>query len=207
MNATRRAATWWRGVLGRATRDDPDTSAAGRDAVGEVLDDLSFEQVFEHIVDSAGDLVVLVDGAGRIRFASQAVIDLLGWRPEQVHGQSIAALADPAHLDRLRSLTEIRNAEEPQPAPVQVRLRTADGRWRELEWVISIPRSTEPGAAVLTGQEVVERIELPAELPPVPRRESTPEAVRPRPSEQHPALPPEQQQPAERDTFTDLPGS
>jgi len=142
----------------------------------------TFEQVFEHIVDSSGGLVVLVDGAGRIRFASQAVIDLLGRRPEQIHGQSIAALVYQADLDRFRSLTDVRHPGDPQAAPVRARLRAADGRWRTLEWVISIPRSTDPGAAVLTGQEVGARIELPAELPPEPRR--TP-----------------------RDSLTDLPGS
>jgi hypothetical protein len=87
-----------------------------------------------------------------------------------------------ADLDRLRSLSELRNPEDPPPAPVHVRLRAADGSWRALEWAISIPRSTEPGAAVLSGQEVRDRIDLPAELPPEPRR-------------------------SPRDTFTDLPGS
>jgi PAS domain S-box-containing protein len=187
VSAMRHAATWWRRVLGRATWDDPGASAdvrgaPSRDPLGEVIEDLTFERVFEHIVDSSGDLVVLVDGAGRIRFASQAVIDLLGRRPEQIHGQSIAALVYQADLDRFRSLTDVRHPGDPQAAPVRARLRAADGRWRTLEWVISIPRSTDPGAAVLTGQEVGARIELPAELPPEPRR--TP-----------------------RDSLTDLPGS
>jgi PAS domain S-box-containing protein len=204
VSATRRAVTWWRQVLGGTTRDDrddADASAVGRDAVGAMLDDLAFQQVFEHIVDS--ELVVLVDGDGRIRFASRAVVDLLGRRPEQVHGESIAALMHEADLDRFRLLTDIRNPEDPQAAPVHVRLRAADGRWRTLEWVISIPRSTEPGVAVLTGHVVSRRIELPAELPPEPRRESQPV---PRPAQPRPVLPPEQQ-PAPQDTLTDLPGS
>jgi len=192
VSAIRLAAMWWRRVLGRENRDDPRASATAFDAagsavdiavgsaVGKVLEDLAFEQVFEHIVDS--DLVVLVDGDGRIRFASRPVLDLLGRRPEEVHGQSVAALVHEADLERLRSLTDVRNPEDPPSSAVQVRLRAADGRWRALEWVISIPRSTEPGAAVLTGQEVGGRIVLPKELPPEPRR--TP-----------------------RDTLTDLPGS
>ena len=88
---------------------------------------------FEAILGLTRDLVLMLDGNGRIREASQSWMDELGWSPEELRGREYAGFVHPADLARSTiEFARVLGGDIPFEFVHRWRVRT--GGWRRLEW-------------------------------------------------------------------------
>jgi diguanylate cyclase (GGDEF)-like protein/PAS domain S-box-containing protein len=142
--------------------DDLGTAAVAFNALLAALDR---ERRFRSVVHATNDVMVLLTPAGEVSFVSDSVTAVLGWSREQLLGRHAGELLSP----------EDDHLFDPAGAPITndgelsqvflVRVRHADGSWRQLE-VSSSDRRDDPdiGALLLTARDVTERLELQARL-------------------------------------------
>lgn len=95
------------------------------------LSQVGSPEFFRAVVDTSANPFVILDGEFILRYASPSIELLLGHRPEDWIGRSVAELLDPDSLHTaLVGLSEIESASlDPDwvGAPVRIRLVTADG--------------------------------------------------------------------------------
>jgi diguanylate cyclase (GGDEF)-like protein/PAS domain S-box-containing protein len=105
----------------------------------------------------------VLDGEGRITLVSDSLTQVLGWAPDQVRGRTLAGLVHTGDLEALLTLLDpVPPDRAVQPRP-RLRLRSASGRWRILEWAHSGTRSSA-GAIVLSGRDVTQQEHMEREL-------------------------------------------
>jgi diguanylate cyclase (GGDEF)-like protein/PAS domain S-box-containing protein len=142
------------------------------DAVDDLVAALECERAFRAVVDSIGDLVLMVDPTGVVGYASEAVGPVLGRCPVELTGRPLASLVHTADLELLLALLDPAGrpdpAARPDPAPAagrpRVRLRAADGGWRVLELVVSMPSTDPVSWVLLSGRDVTGQMALEQEL-------------------------------------------
>lgn len=88
-------------------------------------------------LDRCSDLFVVIDADTTVRWASAAIEPLLGHRPTDVVGRSMAEYVHPDDLARAAEVVGLATAgpyrQEVAITPALYRIRHADGRWIELE--------------------------------------------------------------------------
>lgn len=81
---------------------------------------------------TVSDVVVQVEADGTVAWASPVVTDVLGHRPEDLVGADPIVIAHPDEVEELRRLRgRVLMGEEIAPLPL--RLRAADGSWRQVQ--------------------------------------------------------------------------
>ncbi len=161
------ASGWEPGRLRSLALDVQSDDEVGRvaSAVNALIDALESEHAFRAIVDASGDLVVVLNDATRVTFASESVTTSLGWSTGQVVGRPLASFVHAADLVTFLRLTD---GDWPGQSPGEerprVRVRAADDEWRVIEWAVSHRRGLDLGAVVLMGRDVTERLRMESEL-------------------------------------------
>jgi len=90
------------------------------------------EERYRALAEHNRDLVTMLDGSGRIVYASPSYRDVLGYAPESVMGRS--PLGDVHPHDAARAAARLAHGLAGNEVPSEVfRLRHADGSWREIE--------------------------------------------------------------------------
>jgi PAS domain S-box-containing protein len=79
------------------------------------------------------DLLLVIDGAGSIREVSPSVGPLLAYRRGQLLGTSLLDILHPDDVPVVQSLLGDLTQAAEGPAPVQLRIRQAEGGWRSFE--------------------------------------------------------------------------
>ena len=130
--ATGRRREWSRDIV---------TTRLGEDLAVAVTDKA---RQLREVVDASGDWIVLTSPDSTIVFSSAAVVDLLGYRPDQLVGLRFVDMADPQDLASAKSILEGLRAG--RMARVTYRMRHRDGR--EV-WVESIACPPAPGEGVV----------------------------------------------------------
>lgn len=88
---------------------------------------------FDALLALTRDLVLTLDGAGRIRAASLSWTDELGWSPEELRGREYSEFVHPADLARSTfEFTRVLGGDIPFAFTHRWRLRA--GGWRSIEW-------------------------------------------------------------------------
>jgi two-component system cell cycle sensor histidine kinase/response regulator CckA len=91
------------------------------------------ERRFRALIEKANDMIVLLDGVGRIRFWSPSSAEALGWTAEEVLGRDAREMTHPEDLARLEGVL-MRVGSAPGATGVEsLRLRHKDGSWRLVE--------------------------------------------------------------------------
>jgi diguanylate cyclase (GGDEF)-like protein/PAS domain S-box-containing protein len=117
------------------------------------------EATLRLITDSISDLVVVVDGAGTIRYASPSHQRELHHLPNTLNNLKLTKFVHPADTDTLRAALA-----DPASAPkVEYRMRTGSGAWVWVETVLR-PASSKDPSVVLSSRVIEERRRLEAEL-------------------------------------------
>lgn len=133
-----------------------DTSAAFTDPVPASSDSRRLEEL-ELILDNTTDVVVVVDPAGRIKTASGSLERLLGYGAPGVGDDALALVhAD----DRALASSELKNvvAGAQGSDPFTVRVLTANGSIRNMEWVAASHFDRPAvGGVVITMRDVSDR--------------------------------------------------
>jgi PAS domain S-box-containing protein len=75
-----------------------------------------FEDLYRALVENSTDLILVTDGEGRISYANRAARDLLGYEPEEMIGDSLAAYVAPEFEAEVASITERAARGRPQIA-------------------------------------------------------------------------------------------
>ncbi|SDO61623.1 bifunctional diguanylate cyclase/phosphodiesterase [Geodermatophilus sp. DSM 45219] len=92
------------------------------------------EGYFRALVDSGDAVTVVVDGVGRIGWASGPVEAQLGWTDAELAGRGLAGLLDDGDRDLVQRVAEaVRAGSTLGVLPATVRLRTRDGSWRDVD--------------------------------------------------------------------------
>jgi two-component system, cell cycle sensor histidine kinase and response regulator CckA len=90
------------------------------------------EEQYRLIAENTGDLICMVDSHGNYTYLSPSYRDVLGYSPELLLGESCLTLVHPD--DRKRAEMEaLRAASHQKPESIELRVRHADGNWKEFE--------------------------------------------------------------------------
>ncbi|MDE3206135.1 MAG: EAL domain-containing protein [Acidobacteriota bacterium] len=118
------------------------------------------EQRFRKLVTHASDVILLLDRAGRIRYASAAAERVLGYPPERLEGHDALGFIHADDHDRARSFFARQTAATGPDTQFGYRIRHRDGTWREFE-VVGTSLFDDPtiSALVLNLRDVTEQAE------------------------------------------------
>jgi len=143
------SALWWRIEKARARAV---AAAEGR------------ERRFAALVQNSSDLVLVIDEAGGVDFASPASERQLGTVPSAIEGRRLVELVHPDDAAQIALLVGLRGGGHTGD-PVTVRLLHADGQWRWME-IVATDLTEEPSVrgVVLNTRDVSDRRAVEDEL-------------------------------------------
>ncbi|MBI2711058.1 MAG: EAL domain-containing protein [Actinobacteria bacterium] len=132
--------------------DDSHAAVAGR------------ERQLEAFTAHSGEVLIVTERDGRLRFVSSAVGPILGWRPVDLARRTLAALVHPDDRDRFVELMGRLAAGEGARDRDEVRVEHADGSWRWVE-VVGVDLLGQPDVrgVVTSWRDVTERLRAHAE--------------------------------------------
>lgn len=115
------------------------------------------EPSWEALVRHAADVVAVLDGEGRLRYANEALARLLGYEADSVLGHSVLDYVHPEDLDRAAAAFAGALGGAGLVVPLTVRLRSKSGAWRHVE-AIGNNRVADPtiGGIVVNARDVTE---------------------------------------------------
>ena len=117
------------------------------------------EAHFRSLIENAGELIMVLDGDGAIRYVSPASASLLGRPPEQLVGARIFGQIHADDRARLREVLQNGNGDR-AAVSLEFRWLRQDGTWRVFESMVS-HRQHDPAVAgtVINSRDVTARRE------------------------------------------------
>jgi len=106
------------------------------------------EQRIRALVENSADGMLLIDGEGLVRYASQSTARLLGFPPSEVLGLEAGSLIHPDDRERLEEVFQRCLATPGLSIDVECRCRHKDGSWRRLQG-LAVNRLDDPGEAAV----------------------------------------------------------
>ena len=89
---------------------------------------------YRALVESASDLIALLDGEGRILYVNPSARRVLGHEPHELEGRPAFDFVRPDEVDALRErLRRMLLPADEEAAPVELHFRDRKGSWRRLE--------------------------------------------------------------------------
>jgi diguanylate cyclase (GGDEF)-like protein/PAS domain S-box-containing protein len=116
---------------------------------------------YDALLRDSRDVVLQLDAAGVVEFASAASLEVLGFRSYELVGTNFADRVHPEDLVSHRP-SALSLAETGGSLLIESRYRYADDHWRYVEWALN-PRPENAGW-VLAGRDISDRIRLQAEV-------------------------------------------
>jgi PAS domain S-box-containing protein len=114
------------------------------------------EAHFRSLIENASDLTMVLDASGRIVYASPSARRLAGYEPSSLVGRSLLEILHPEDTSAVSGL--LSRGASPDCAPVEYRLRHADGGSRTLEAVVNeAAGDSEGGSIVVNSRDITER--------------------------------------------------
>lgn len=109
------------------------------------------------LVESSADVVVVVDGEARLRYANPAAERLFGHRLSDWQGHSVLDLLHPDDLDLALSALATMKAKD-RGDPIELRVRDAGGDWCHVELVATNRLDDEDlGGLIFTIRDITDR--------------------------------------------------
>src|SRR3989442_16028488 len=90
-------------------------------------------KLFRALVERGSDAVALIDAQGTLTFVGGAITPLLGYRPDELVGDSAFALLHPDDLELATDLFRRLREEPGIPITADGRCRHKDGSYRHIE--------------------------------------------------------------------------
>jgi two-component system cell cycle sensor histidine kinase/response regulator CckA len=116
------------------------------------------ERYFRALVEHASDIFGVLDQDTTIRYASPSVERMLGYRPEELMGKSVAEILHPDDVSQGRDGPRQASENETTRQSGEVRVRHKDGSWHTIEFT-SQDRLADPvvGGIVINARDITER--------------------------------------------------
>ena len=119
------------------------------------------EMRFKALVANASDLTVVLDGEGRITYASPAAESLLGCAPEALEGRSTFEFIHPDDLGRAKEAFGRHLSHPGKPNPVLWRIHHRDLGWRQAQVLVTnLLDDPSVGGLVVNVRDVTEEVEF-----------------------------------------------
>jgi two-component system, cell cycle sensor histidine kinase and response regulator CckA len=116
------------------------------------------EHFFRTVIESATDIITVVDADGVIRYESPSVRSILGYAPDELIGQRAFDLVHPEDRPKLQELFRAGREMADATAAVRFRFRHRDGSWRLLEGVgRNLLHDATVRGIVVSSRDVTER--------------------------------------------------
>ena len=123
------------------------------------------EKYFRSLIESASDIITILDGRGDIRYASPSVVRLLGLKPDALVGRSMIDFIHPDDAEPFRELIENAPSNPGPSAGFEFRHRTDTGEWRTLDATVNnLLEDPAVGGIVVNSRDVTDRIAMEREL-------------------------------------------
>jgi len=123
------------------------------------------EERFRALVENSSDALLLTDGEGRVTYVAPSSERHLGWKPDEMLGQSFFDFLHPDDRE-LAGIRLSETLERPgETVSAELRFRHADGAWRIMEG-FGVNRLNDPsvGAIILNARDITERRKLEEQL-------------------------------------------
>ncbi len=119
----------------------------------------SSERRFRLLAEASNDIIFLNDLYGKRNYVSPSVVDVLGWRPEQLLETTFHQLVHPDDSEPLRHMFETYRDDRVPPPPEEFRYRKADGSylWLEFNLRLYFDDSGEPAGFVNVARDISRR--------------------------------------------------
>ncbi len=161
----------WFEVSTRDFADDPEVGGVvvtARDITEERAAKLGLqrsEEWFRGLVQNSSDVIGVVDENGSFTYASPAVFDLLGQRPDQIQGRNVLELLPPDQVRRIQKLRDELAHGDVGDRTIEVALAHASGQWRTVEVTLTDRRSDDAvRGLVLNIRDITDRKKLEEDL-------------------------------------------
>lgn len=119
------------------------------------------EEHFRLLIENASDLITVIDNQGGMKFQSPSAVRMLGYRPEEMIGQSIFAYLHAEDAPRIGPAIARAVANPGLPVSVEYRFRHQDGSWRFMQSVgRSIPGEAAEGFIIVNSRDATETRKL-----------------------------------------------
>ncbi len=123
------------------------------------------EEWFRGLVQNSSDVMAVVDENGSFTYASPAVFDLLGMRPDQIQGRNVLELLPPDQVRRIQKLRHDLAHGAVGSRTIEVSLAHASGQWRTVEVTLTDRRSDDAvRGLVLNIRDISDRKRLEEDL-------------------------------------------
>ena len=128
---------------------------------------------FRALVENSSDGLFLVNAAGVIRYSGPSTIRILGFSEPEILGTSFEALVHAADVEFARRMHEALLSRPGEPQEFELRLRTAEGDWRDVEATgRNLLDNADIGAIVVNYRDVTDRKEAERQLERLAYRDS-----------------------------------
>ena len=150
----------------RIVADSDDELGETARAFNSLLDALAAGEHSRSLVHNSSDIITVVDDRGQVRYQTPSIGWILGLPPASLIGRHVTELLHPDDIAEFEEyIRSVGAREEPQPPPVRVRMRHADGSCRFVE-TAGNDLLDDPAVSgiVLTTRDVSERRALEDQL-------------------------------------------
>src|SRR2546428_13559336 len=107
------------------------------------------DSLFQVLVENSSDAIVMLNGDGTVRFASESSARLLGYALEERQGHSAFELIHPDDRPAARRAFAEGPPRPGVPLPVGYRVSHKGGAWRPIETVAVNPPGEPPISALV----------------------------------------------------------
>jgi Amt family ammonium transporter len=123
------------------------------------------EEYFRVLLETATDLITILDLDGRVLYQNQASEELLGWKSGDLVGRDFRDFLHQKDRARFQSTLSAALETAGDAAAVQIRFRHRDDHWRFLETLCNnLVDNPVVGGVVLTSRDVTERLKAENDL-------------------------------------------
>jgi diguanylate cyclase (GGDEF)-like protein/PAS domain S-box-containing protein len=129
------------------------------------LENVRSKERFFSLVQSAGDVITIIDAHGTIGYCSPSVEGILGYRPERMIGQSIMVGMHPDDLPKTQHVLDEVLESAGREIQFEYRALDAEGRWLHLEatWT-NLLENPNVGGIVVNARDISRRKTLEEQL-------------------------------------------
>ncbi|MFB6142814.1 MAG: PAS domain-containing protein, partial [Halorientalis sp.] len=114
----------------------------------------------ERLLDTAQDVIVVLDEEGTCQYANAAAEPVLGYDSDDLVGRDVFEFMHPEDREAVReTFEETVTADEERTTQALFRFRSADGSWIWLESRMSNDLVSEVGGYVVSSRDVTDRVE------------------------------------------------